>query len=73
MRANEDAMPLLALDISVQSRGHGGFRSLALALDQASLQCHLGNVPSGHQPPLQPEDVNSCALEDAAAAGGLPV
>ena len=44
MRPNEDGMALLALDIGVQGRCHGGFRCLALALDEPPLQSYLGNV-----------------------------
>ena len=44
MGPNEDGMALLALDIGVQCRCHGGFRRFALALDQAPLQSYLGNV-----------------------------
>ena len=44
MGPNEDGMALLALDIGVQGRCHGGFRGFALALDKAPLQSYLGNV-----------------------------
>ena len=44
MGPNEDGVPLLALDISVQGRCHGSLGGFALTLDQAPLQGHLGYV-----------------------------
>ena len=71
MGPNEDGVALFALDISIQRRSHGGLWCLALALDEPPLQGHLGNIPRGHEAPLQAKHVNCCALEDSAAAHRL--
>lgn len=44
---NEDGLPLLALDVSVESRGHGCLGCLAGALDETPLECRSRNLACG--------------------------